>query len=155
MSAPVGVSRCASQVAVPRAGDVREAEAARPRRPPSSPPRGAVDLADNRRAGWQLTIALVVLSMLIALSAAVLQHRVLVPDEPLSWKRVSVLAFVHLWPAIPALGVVWRWSRWRIAALLGLWFVLCFAIILWRSVEPMPHAVAGLPRPRDRAASWC
>ena len=135
MSAPVGVSRAPVMVAVPRAG-IAEAKAAD--LDGASSPRAALDFADNRRAGWQLTIALVVLSMLIALSAAVLQNRVLVPDEPLSWKRVAVRTVVHLWPAIPALGVVWRWSRGRIAVLLGMWFLLCFAIIQWRSVESMP-----------------
>ena len=136
MSLPVGVGRepdpAAASRAVPKtnAARVDDVSDGRPHRP--------IGLADNQRAAWQLTIALVVLSMLIALSASVLQHRVMFPAEPLPWKRISVLTFVHLWPAVPALGVVWRWSRWRIAALLGLWVVLCFAIIQWRSVESMP-----------------
>ena len=45
---------------------------------------------------------------------------------------------LNLWPVIPALGLLWRWSRWRVLGALALWFVGSLALIEWRSIEPQP-----------------
>ena len=97
-----------------------------------------VALADNRRAALRLTLLLIGLSCLIAISSGSLWLAVSITDEPFSPKRAAVLALMYLWPVIPALGLLWRWSRWRVLGVLALWSVLCFFIFLWRSIEPRP-----------------
>ncbi len=106
-------------------------------------PAVAVTEADNRRTAWCLSGVAVVLSGLIATSSGALQLVTMFPGDPFSVRRAAMLALVHLWPAIPALGVVWRWSRWRLAVTLGFWFLLCLAVIVWGSIKPMPLQVLG------------
>ena len=33
---------------------------------------------------------------------------------------------------------MWRWSRWRVFGAVLMWCVVCFPILLWRSIEPRP-----------------
>jgi hypothetical protein len=95
--------------------------------------------ADSRRADLRLALLLVGLSALISLSSAALQLRLMGADmlTPGRWLTVS---FVHLWPAIPALGLMWRWSRLRVLAVLAGWFLLCLAVVWWRSLPSQPFA---------------
>ena len=102
-----------------------------------APPASAA-LADNRRAGWHLTLLLIVLSCLMALCGAGIWMMLAFPGESVPPKRLAAVALLHLWPVIPALGLIWRWSRKRIFAVLALWCVACFLILLWRSIEPRP-----------------
>ena len=97
-----------------------------------------VSLADNRRAGVRLTMLLIGLSCLLATTSACVWMLLAFPGEPFAAKRAAVVALLHLWPVIPALGLMWRWSRWRVFGALALWCVLCFLIFLWRSIEPKP-----------------
>ncbi len=105
--------------------------------PPGTP--RAVRAADNRRAGHALALRLVGLSALISLSSATVQLPLL--GLPL-WppQRWAVVAFVNLWPVIPVLGLMWRWSRLRVLALLLAWFVLCLAVVTWRSDANQPFS---------------
>jgi hypothetical protein len=96
-----------------------------------------VSAQDNWRADLRLAGLLVGLSCLMALSSTAL-FLVFAIDDPFSFKRLAVLGLVRLWPAIPALGLMWRWSRLRLLTTLVLWCVLCFAVLLWRSIEPRP-----------------
>ena len=57
------------------------------------------------------------------------------PDEPLLPRRVAVMALLHLWPMIPALALIWRWSRTRLFGTLLLWGGVFFVVALWRSIE--------------------
>ena len=93
----------------------------------------AVTIADNRRAGLRLALLLVTLSGLISLTSAALQLHVVMKETTFSFNRLAVLGFVQLWPVIPSLGLLWRWSRWRVLGALALWFVVCLAIVWWRS----------------------
>ncbi len=102
-----------------------------------SPP-APVTAADNRRAGLRLSLLLIGLSCLMACSSAALQLRFEFEDTAFSFKRVAVIALVHLWPVFPALGLLWRWSWPRVLGVLLLWCVACFLVMLWRSVEPRP-----------------
>lgn len=95
-------------------------------------------LAVNRRAGWRLTVFLVLLSLAIAISSGAMQLVDAVGTEGFSVKRLGVLAAVALWPVLPALAIVWRWSRTRLFAAFVLFFVAAFALMLWRSIEPRP-----------------
>ena len=92
-----------------------------------------VTAAANRRAGLRLALLLVTLSGLIALSSAALQLHVVMQDMAFSFSRLALLGFVQLWPVIPSLGLLWRWPRWRVLGALALWFLVCFALVLWRS----------------------
>lgn len=96
-----------------------------------------VPIAANRRAGRRVAALLIVLSACIALSAAWIFLAFVMPAE-MTWKRVAVLSFAHLWPAIPALALLWRWSVLRLLGVLALWCVLSFSVMLWRSIEPQP-----------------
>ena len=105
------------------------------------PPPTAVTLADNRHAAVRLTLLLVGLSCLMAISSASLWYALAFKGEPIVWKRVAVLALLHLWPLIPALALMWRWPALRALGALALWGALCYAVMLWRSVEPHPLEV--------------
>ena len=121
MSAPAGA---ADRPAAPALADA-------PVLPPASP-----SLADNRRAGLRLSLVLIAVSCLIAVTSATLWFAFAFPDKPIAPKRVVVWALVQLWPVIPALGLVRRWRNLQVlAALLG-WYALCFAGLMWRSAEP-------------------
>lgn len=104
---------------------------------PMSPAR-RVTAAQNRSAGWRLTLLLLGLSALVAASSAWLTLWLAAGPEPLPIKRVAVLALANTWPAIPAVGLLWRWPLARLLAALAAWCVLCFAVMLWRSIEPRP-----------------
>jgi hypothetical protein len=110
-----------------------------------SPPPAPVSLADNRAAGLRLTMLLIALSCLLAVTSACIWYALSLPEEPLAPERVAVMSLLHLWPVIPALALVWRWSRSRLFGTLLLWCGVCFAIFLWRSVEPRPlQILAGI-----------
>ena len=104
-----------------------------------------VSLKDNRRTGIRLTLLLIGLSMLISLSSACIYLLLAFPDEPVPPKRVLTLALLHLWPVIPALGLMWRWTRLRMLCVLLLWCMLVYPIFLWRSIDPQPlQLLAGM-----------
>ncbi len=103
-------------------------------------PRAAVSAADNRRAAWLLTGVLIGLSLLISASMASIAHLVMFHGE-FSIRRVAILVVVQMWPVLPVLGIVWRWSRLRIVTLLAAWFVVAFGLALWRSITPDPTGI--------------
>ncbi len=98
----------------------------------------AVTLAGNRHATLRLALVLIGLSCLMAITSASTYMLLAFPADPFLPKRAAVVALMHLWPVIPVLGLLWRWSRWRVAAVLVLWIALCFPVMLWRSIEPQP-----------------
>lgn len=122
MSAPSGASS-ATGTAVAALADA-------PMAPPARP-----SAADNRRATVRLTLELVAVSCLIALTSAVLWFALSFPGQPIAPKRVAVWALVQLWPMIPALAWVYRWRTLRTLAALAGWYLLCFAVLLWRAGE--------------------
>ena len=95
-------------------------------------------LADNRRAGWRLTLFLTLLSLVIALSSGALRLGDAVGAAGFSLNRLAVMAAAGLWPVLPALAIVWRWSRWRLFAAFVGFLVAAFLLMLWRSIEPRP-----------------
>ncbi len=109
-----------------------------------SAPR-AVSLADNRAAGLRLSLLLIGSSCLVATTSAILWWRLSFPGEPLLPKRIAVIALLHLWPVVPALALVWRWSRTRLFGTLLIWCAASFAIMLWRQIEFRPlQALAAM-----------
>lgn len=101
-------------------------------------PGPAPSLAANRRAGWHLTIALLVLSLFVATSSAALQLLEMLGVAGWSVKRLGVLAAVQLWPVLPALAIVWRWSRLRLLIAFVAFLVASFLLMLWRSEVAQP-----------------
>ena len=110
---------------------------------PASAPASVAALVtfdDNRRAGRRLVILLVTLSALISFSGAALQLHV-VMSEKFSPNKLAVLGLVQLWPVIPCLGLVWRWSRLRVVGALVVWLVLCFGLLVWRTQNAQAQAL--------------
>jgi len=103
-----------------------------------APPADRVSLADNRAAGMRLGALLVVVSLLISASSAWLWSTLSFPEDPLRPKQIAVLALLHSWPVVPALALMWRWSRLRLFGTLLLWCAVTFCIFLWRQVELNP-----------------
>src|SRR5215213_2515700 len=81
-----------------------------------SPPPLPVSLADNRTKSTRLNMLLIASSCLIALSSSCIWWALLAPGEPLTPRNVAVIAFLHLWPVVPGLALVGRWSRKRLFA---------------------------------------
>jgi len=97
-----------------------------------------VSLAGNHHAGIRLILLLIALSCLMAVTSASIWYALRFPGEPLLPRRVAVMAMLHLWPMIPALALIWRWSRTRLFGTLLLWGGAFFVVALWRSIEPRP-----------------
>ncbi len=106
--------------------------------PPDSPAPLTISLTDNRRAGMRLTVLLVALSFLMSVTSACIWWALSFPGEPMPPKRVAIIALLHVWPVVPALALMWRWSRKRLFGMLVLWCSVTFIILLWRQVEPRP-----------------
>jgi hypothetical protein len=104
----------------------------------SLPPPAPVTLADNRGTAIRLTLLLIGLSCLMAITSASTWMVLAFPGEPFLPKRAAVVALMHLWPVIPALGLLWRWPRLRVLGVLALWCVFCFIVMAWRSIEYRP-----------------
>jgi hypothetical protein len=102
------------------------------------PPPLPVSLADNRRAGLRTILLLIALSCLMAVTSASTWYALRFPGKPLLARRVAVMALLHLWPMIPALALIWRWSWKRLFGTLLLWGAAFFVVALWRSIEPRP-----------------
>jgi hypothetical protein len=88
---------------------------------------------------------LIALSFLLSVTSACIWWALSFPGEPLPPKRVAVIAVLHLWPVIPALALMWRWSRKRLFGALLLWCGVVFVILLWRQIEFRPlQALAAM-----------
>lgn len=98
-----------------------------------SPP-APLTLADNRRALARLLALLVGLSLLMALTRAYIEFRFVYETEPTP-ARLATLALVFAWPVIPVIGLLRRWSRWRVIGLLAAWWLAALALTAWRTTE--------------------
>ena len=126
-----------------RAPHIVESAAPAARKAPDDPPL-PVSLADNRSTGMRLTMLLIALSCLLALSSACIWWRLTLPGEALTPSGVAVVALLHLWPVIPGLALVWRWSAKRLFTTMLLWCAGIFGVLLWRLSSPQAfHLVAS------------
>ena len=115
---------------------------------PASAAGPAVDepaLAERqRRAQWVLVARLVAVSLLISLSLGALLQA-LQPDlGPASLRRWLMLGLMKAWPLVPALALLWRWSRLQLLAALALWVPLVAGVILWNSTAQQQASVVFL-----------
>jgi hypothetical protein len=99
---------------------------------PDGPPPLPVSLANNRTTGMRLNMLLIASSCLIALSSSCMWWALKFPGEPLTPRGVAVVALLHLWPVLPGLALVWRWSRKSLFATMLLWCAAIFGILLWK-----------------------
>ena len=105
---------------------------------PRAAPR-SVSWTDNRRCGLRTAALLVLLSVLISFSGAWLFLSVVMAAEQVfSPARLATLGLLNLWPVLPSLGLLWRWSRARVLGALALWFVASLALLSWRAIEAQP-----------------
>lgn len=102
----------------------------------------SVSLFDNRAAGRRLTMLLIGSSFLIATTSACIYCALMFPADPLMPWRVIPIAIMQLWPVIPAIALVWRWSRTRYIGALLLWcaatWAVLFVIALGRQIDMGP-----------------
>ena len=98
------------------------------------PPSLLPTLAQWQRAEWRLILALLALSLLIALTHGAITHWLYV-DGPWSWPRLLLFAALLAWPALPAIALLRRWSRLRLIAALLAWYAAAWALAMLRSTE--------------------
>ena len=112
------------------------------------PAAAPVSLADNRAAGTRLTVVLIVSSCLLAVTSACLFSALMFPADPLMFWRVIPIAALHLWPVVPAIALMHRWSRVRFLGATLLWCaatgLVLFVIGLWRQIDMGPVLVLRL-----------
>ena len=96
-----------------------------------SPPPTPVSLTDNGLAGMRLTMLLMGTSFLIAVTSTVIWAALSFPGEPLKPKAVAAMSLFNLWPVIPVLALLWRWSSMRLFGTLLLWCGVSFPIFSW------------------------
>ena len=112
---------------------------------PDGPAGDAVSLADNRAAGVRLTMLLVASSCLLAVLSACIFSALMFPAEPPMVWRVIPIAVLHMWPVVPSVALMWRWSRTRFLGALLLWcavtWVVLGVIAEWRQLDIGPLLV--------------
>ncbi len=75
------------------------------------------DLArQNRSARWLLYLAFTFISVVLAGFIAYVAQAIYVEDG-FSWRRFILLTWVYAWPAVPSIGLLERWPRWKIVIL--------------------------------------
>jgi hypothetical protein len=101
-------------------------------------PAAPVTLADNRRAAWRVTALMLLLTLLVALASAVVTFLLPGTGATLTLRRALVLGVAQTWPAIPVLGLLWRWPPGRMLAALLAWAALAAAVMALNSDGPHP-----------------
>jgi hypothetical protein len=104
----------------------------------AAPPPRAVSLDDNRQASRRLIGSFIAITLLMALSRTLIMQ--VVADGAITLKTVATLGAAYAWPVVPVLAVLGRWSRWRLAGSLLLWFVGAVALLAWRTSEAVSFA---------------
>jgi hypothetical protein len=99
--------------------------------------------AQWRLAEWRLIGGLAAVSLLMALTHGGLTHWQMI-DTAWSWPRMLLLSLLFVWPLLPAIGALRRWSRARLLAALMLWLVGAWGVAMWRSTETQSAATVAL-----------
>ena len=90
-----------------------------------------VSLADNLRAYQRLLFAFIGMTVLISLSRTLLAQWL--AQAPISLKTVATLGTAYLWPVLPVLAVIGRWTRWRFVGAMLAWSLFAIALLAWRT----------------------
>lgn len=95
----------------------------------------ALDRGQNRRAAVRLTVVLIGVSFVMALSMAWFNLSFAYAQDGYGPAKLLTLAAVYVWPAIPALGLLWRWPARRVVAA-SLAYMAAAGVLVWlRSIE--------------------
>jgi hypothetical protein len=112
---------------------LRPAAAAPPPTPHRPTPTDAAAGSRYRRAERVLVSRLLLCSMLLGLSLALL-WLLLTPDSAaITPRRLLLLGLLHSWPLLPALGLLWRWPRRQLLLALLLWIGVMTALTMSQS----------------------
>lgn len=95
----------------------------------------AFDPSQNRRAALRLSVALIGISCVMALSTAWFNLSFVYAQEGYGPRKLLTLAAVYVWPAIPVLGLLWRWPARRVVATSLAYMVAVGLLVWWRSIE--------------------
>jgi hypothetical protein len=99
--------------------------------------------ADDRRASLHMAALVIAVSVLVALTGAVLWTRIDGRD-PVTPLGALARGIFYLWPVIPVLGLLRRWSLARMVATLLLWCLVVLPFLIWRA--PESATVAGMAK---------
>ncbi|MGD7037141.1 hypothetical protein [Methylotuvimicrobium buryatense] len=94
-----------------------------------------VDLfRQNSHALWRLRIAFTLVSAIVAIIVAV-SAQVAYVEEAYSWRRTTILTLVYAWPLVPGIGLLERWSRWRILIVSVSYMLLAGMVVIVSSYD--------------------
>lgn len=82
----------------------------------------------NRSARWRLRMAFAFVSVVLAGFIAYAAQAIYVEDG-FSWRRFSLLILVYAWPAVPSIGLLERWPRWKIVILSLAYMILAGLLV--------------------------
>jgi hypothetical protein len=99
--------------------------------------------ADNAAARRRLIAVVIGLSLLMAISITAIEYP-LNYQTVLTPRRLATGTVWAVWMMFPALAVLLRWSRWRLACVLLAWYALVVALVMSQSnVQQQLIAVMG------------
>ena len=90
--------------------------------------------SQNKQAQWRYRAAISSISFILALMIAFFVQNAYLVDT-FSLKRTTLLALAYAWPLVPSLGLLERWSRWRILWLSLLYMSLVNILVMLNSTE--------------------
>ncbi|WP_404360614.1 hypothetical protein [Methylotuvimicrobium sp. KM1] len=94
-----------------------------------------VDLfQQNSHALWRLRIAFILVSAILAIIVAFSAQAAYV-EEVYSWRRTTILTLVYAWPLVPGVGLLERWSRWKILVVSVSYMLLAGMLVIVSSYE--------------------
>ncbi|WP_411726972.1 hypothetical protein [Methyloglobulus sp.] len=95
----------------------------------------SVDLTQqNYYARWRLRIGVVLIATVLAVIIAYVQQDAYVEDT-FSWRRLCMLTLVNAWPLVPSIGLLERWSRWKILLVSVSYLLLTSVMVMLKSTD--------------------
>lgn len=88
----------------------------------------------NTHALWRLRIAFVLVSAIVAMIVAVSAQAAYV-EEVYSWRRTTILTLIYAWPLVPGVGLLERWSRWKILIVSVSYMLLAGMLVIVSSYD--------------------
>lgn len=102
-------------------------------------------LSQNRRARNRLRLGMVLLSLVIASIIGYVSQEAYV-GEDFSWRRLGTLTMIFVWPVVPTIGLLERWSRSKIFVMATLYVLFSSSLVAINSNEQqdMPAVIFWL-----------
>jgi hypothetical protein len=102
-------------------------------------------LSQNQRARTCLCLVMVLLSLVIASIISYVSQAAYV-DEGFSWRRLGTLTIIFVWPVVPTIGLLERWSRSKILVMATLYVLFSSSLVAVNSNEQqdMPAVIFWL-----------